>query len=207
VRLGLGVSVGQSIVDETPLYLIDTNGIGPRQVSTIREGHTDTFVTPSLRAAYHSTEKTEVSVSVGGEWRNYEDGESHFGPVFTVAGSYKPWEHTTFSMEGHRREQNSAVLGGQNYVTTGFSIGASRRFRDRYRVQTRFTYDNADYRDARDGVSADRQDDYVLLRSSVDAIFAMNWTVGVFHQYRVNESSSTYDFDNHQAGIQAVWSY
>jgi hypothetical protein len=207
VRLGLGVSVGQTIVDETPLYLIDTNGIGPRQVMLIREGHTETFVTPSLRAAYRSTEKTDVSLSFGGEWRSYEDGGSRFGPVFTIAGNYHPWDHTTLSLEGHRREQNSAVLGGQNYVTTGFSIGAIRRFQERYRVQARFTYDNADYRDAHDGVSADRRDDYLLLRSAVDALLALNWTVGVFHQFRVNESTSSYDFDNHQAGIQAVWSY
>lgn len=207
VRLGLGVSVGQLIVDDTPLYLIATNNIGPRQVSIIREGHTQTFVTPSLRAAYRTSEKTDASVSVGGEWRSYEDGDSRFGPVFSLSGNYRPWDHTTFSIEGHRREQNSAVLGGQDYVTTGFSVGASRRFQDRYRIHGRFTYDNADYREARRGVSADRKDDYFLMRSGVDAILAMSWTVGVFHQYRINESSSTYDFDNHQAGIQAVWSY
>ncbi len=202
VTLGLGVSVGQLTVGRTPAPL--TNFIGTAQAP---EGDVQTFVTPSLRAGYKTTEKTDVSLSVGGEWRMFEDGSSSFGPVFSVTGSYRPTDTTDLSFEAHRREQNSAVLGGQNYIATGFGVRVGQRFRERYRASMSFTYDNAEYQSAQRGISASRVDDYFLLRYGVDMILATSWTVGLFHQYRVNESSSGFNFSNHQINLQTIWSY
>lgn len=202
VRLGFGVTVGQLTVDDTQPVL--GSGIGPTNRSN---GGTQTFVTPSVRASYRTSVKTDVSLSFGGEFRSYDDGRTRFGPVFSLTGSYAPWEYTTFSIEGHRREQNSAVLGGQDYVTTGFGVSAMHRFRTRYRARLSFTYDHAEYVSAKRGVNASRVDDYFLLRYGVDAILASSWTVGIYHQYRVNESTSGFTFDNNQVGLQSVWAY
>jgi hypothetical protein len=201
VRLGLGVSVGQLKVSETPGPLADFIGNVPANESV------QTFVTPSLRGGYRTTEKTDVTLSVGGEWRFFEDGGSRFGPVFSLAGTYRPTDTTDLSLEAHRREQNSAVLGGQNYVTTGFGVRVGQRFRERYRASVSFSYDEAVYESAKSGVAATRQDDYFLLRYGVDMILATSWSLGVFHQYRANSSTDGFDFDNHQISVQTVWSY
>jgi len=201
VLVGLGFTVGELTVDDTPPPLL---GIGP---APVRTGNTQMYYTPSVRASYRTTEKTDVALSVGGEWRNYQDGRSAFGPVFSLAGNYHPREDVTVSLEGHRREQNSAVLGGQDYITTGFGASGSYQFHERYRAHVSFTYDNAEYQAAKRGITATRVDDYFLLRYGADVILGHSWTLGIFHQYRVNESSSGFNFENNQVGLQTVWAY
>lgn len=212
VSLGFGVSVGQLTVSRTPtrLYRADTNSAGGGSIGALREqnaGGVQTYVTPGLRAAYRTTEKTDVALSAGGELRWFEDGSSSFGPVFSLTGTYRPTDSTDLSLEAHRREQNSAVLGGQNYVASGFGVRVGQRFRERYRASVSFTYDNLEYESAKRGVAASRVDDYFLLRYGMDVILATSWSVGVFHQYRANSSTSSFDFENHQVSLQTIWSY
>ncbi len=202
VALGLGVTVGQLITDEAP-----RNNPGIIVTGKSRDGNTQTYVTPSLRASYRTTEKTDISVSVGAEYRIFEAAESGWGPVFSLSGRYTPWLGTTFTIEGHRREQNSAVITGQNYVTTGFAVGVQHLFLERWRAHARYSFDSADYQAAARGVRGTRQDDYFLLRYGADLILATSWSVGVFHQYRENSSTSGYSFDGHLVGLQTVWSY
>lgn len=199
--LGLGVTYGQLTVAETRLRRGTTN-----QFETVNE--TQPYVGPTFRAAYRTTEKTDVSLSFGGEYRMYSDGSSSFGPVFSLSGSYRPREGTSFTIEGHRREQNSAVISGANYVATGGSIGARQRLRDRLFGTLTFSYDHSDYEPVSRGVSVDRQDDYFLLRSGLEAILGRSWTIGLFYQYREDVSSDdSYSFNNNQVGIQATWGY
>jgi hypothetical protein len=205
VSLGLGVTFGELQVGRTPNNLTNQFfGIGRPQVL---DGGKQRYASPSLRASYRTTEKTDVSASAGVEWRQYEDGSSGFTPVFSISGTYRPWDVTSIGLEAHRREQNSAVLSGQNYVTTGFGIRLDQRFRDRYRGHLSFSYDVAEYGAANRGVSASRVDDYFLLRYGVDVILAPSWTLGLFHQYRENTSSSQFNFETHQIGVQTVWAY
>jgi hypothetical protein len=205
VSLGLGVSFGELQVGRTPANLTNQFfGIGREEAL---DGGKQRFASPSLRASYRTTEKTDVSASVGAEWRQYEDGSSGMTPVFSLAGTYRPWEATTLSLEGHRREQSSAVLSGQNYVTTGFGFRIEQKFLQRYRGHLSYSYDVAEYQAAKRGVSASRVDDYFLLRYGVDVILAPSWSLGVFHQYRENTSSSQFNFETHQVGVQTVWAY
>lgn len=210
VSLGLGVTVGQLIVGEVPRRLpgINTSGIGTStNLSSSREGNTQTFVSPSLRASYRTTEKTDVSLSFGLEYRTFENSAASLSPVFSLSGRYTPWETTSFSIEGHQRQQNSAVLGGQNYISTGFGVSAHQKLRDRVNAHLSFSFENADYESVHRGVASSRRDDYFLLRYGLDAILASSWSVGVFHQYRENTSTSGFAFDNNQVGLQTVWSY
>jgi hypothetical protein len=212
VSLGFGISVGQLTVSRTPerLFRSGTNSTPGGSIGALRkqnEGGVQTYVTPGLRASYRTTEKTDVALAAGGELRFFEDGSSNFGPVFSLIGTYRPSDSTDLSLEAHRREQNSAVLGGQNYISSGFGVRVGQRFRERYRASVSFTYDNLEYESAKSGVSANRADDYFLLRYGMDMILATSWTLGVFHQYRANSSTSSYDFENHQISMQTVWSY
>jgi hypothetical protein len=202
VSLGFGVTVGQLFVGRTPPQL--TNFIGR---ATAPREDIQTYVTPGLRASYKTTEKTDVALSAGGELRFFEDSTSSFGPVFSLSGTYHPTDTSDLSLDAYRREQNSAVLGGQNYITTGVGFRVAQRFRDRYRASLSFTYDNIEYESAKRGIAATRVDDYFLLRYGVDIIIATSWTVGVFHQYRVNASSSGFEYENHQINVQTIWAY
>jgi len=210
--LGLGVTVGQLFVDEQMQQMIVhtnpiTSAVRTNFITTART-RAQTYVGPTIRASYKTTEKTDISLSFGGEWRIYDDGSSSFGPVFSLTGTYRPFETTSFSIEGHRREENSVVLSGENFISTGGSIAVRQKLRERLSAHASFSYDQRAYKAARRGVDSGRSDDYFLLRYGLDAIVGRSWTIGIFHQYRENTSSDeSFSFDNNQVGIQAAWGY
>jgi hypothetical protein len=212
VTLGLGVTIGQLFVGEQRREIIVrtnavTSAVRTNFVSKVTT-RPQTYVGPTLRATYRTTEKTDVSLSLGAEWRTYDDGSSSFGPVFSLTGTYRPFETTSFSIEGHRREENSVVLNGQNFISTGGSIAVRQKIRERLSAHASFSYDNRDYKAARRGVDSTRTDDYFLLRYGLDVILGRSWTIGIFHQYREDTSSEkSFSFANNQVGIQAAWGY
>lgn len=206
VSVGLGLTVGQLYVAEQTPHVVVSGGQTNRFVTENSEAQT--YFGPTLRASYKTTEKTDFIVSVGGEWRHYSDGSEAFSPVFALAGTYRPFEGTTFSVEGHRRQQNSAVLNGQNFIATGGSITTRQRLRDRLFATVTMLYDHSDYQPARSNVRTTRQDDYFMVRYGLESIIGRNWTVGLFHQYREDISTDkSFSFENNQVGIQAGWGY
>lgn len=206
VTLGLGVTFGELSVGRQTSHS-RTNGTNVTSFTTVKT-EPQTYIGPTVRAAYKTTEKTDVSLSVGGEWRTYSDGSSSFSPVFSLAGTYRPFEGTSFGIEAHRRQQNSAVLNGQNFISTGGSISVRQRLRGRLSGTLSVSFDNSTYQAAQRGVQATRQDDYFLLRYGVDAILGQRWSVGLFHQYREDISTEkNFGFSNNQVGIQASWGY
>jgi len=206
VTLGLGGSVGQLFVTEESQfqYVAGTN-----TNTVVRTGtQTQTHFGPTFRASYRTTEKTDVSISVGGDWRRYPGGQSSFDPVFSITATYRPFETTAFSFEAHRQEQNSAVLNGQNFISTGFSLAMRQKLWDRLTGHFTFSFNNSEYKSTQRNVRATRSDDYFLLRYGLDAIIRQSWTVGIFHQYREDTSSDeSFSFENNQAGIQVSWLY
>lgn len=204
VTLGLGVTYGQLSVSDQTAHVV-TNATSTNTFITVKDS-SQSYVGPTVRASYKTTEKTDISLSVGAEYRMYSDGSSSFSPVFSLAGSYRPFEGTSFTIEGHRREQNSAVVSGANYISTGGSLSVRQRLRERLFGTITASYDNADYEPARRNVSVTRQDDYFLLRYGVEAIVGRSWTIGLFHQYREDISTDkSFSFSNNQVGIQAAW--
>ena len=208
VTLGLGVTYGQlSVSDQTTHVVtnVTANATNTNTFVTEKESTQD-YIGPTLRASYRTTEKTDISLSVGVEYRQYSDGSSSWSPVFSLAGSYRPFEGTSFTIEGHRREQNSAVVNGANFISTGVSLSARQRLRERLFGTISASYDNADYEPVQRNVSVTRQDDYFLLRYGVEAIVGRSWTIGLFHQYREDKSTDkSFSFSNNQVGIQAAW--
>ena len=206
VTLGLGLTYGELLVGERTSHSV-TNGTNITTFTTVKP-QPQTYLGPTLRASYKTTEKTDVSLSVGAEWRMYSDGSSAFSPVFSLAGTYRPFEGTSLAIEGHRRQQNSAVLNGANFISTGASISVRQRLRERLFGTMSVTLDNSDYQPAHRGVQTTRQDDYFLLRYGVEAIVGRSWSVGLFHQYREDISTEkNFSFNNNQVGIQASWGY
>ena len=210
--LGVGITVGQLFVsEEISQTVVRTNPITSavrtnfiRATSNSRQ----TYMGPTFRAGYKTTEKTDISLSVGGEWRSYDDGSSSFGPVFSLTGSYRPFETTSLSIEGHRREENSVVLSGENFISTGVSLAVRQKLRERLSAHASVGYDNRTYKAARRGPDSGRSDDYFLLRYGLDVIVGRSWTIGIFHQYRDNTSSDDrFSFKSNQVGIQAAWGY
>jgi len=163
-----------------------------------------------VRALYDLTGRIDLNASVGGEWRQYGGGGGGgFQPVFSLGASYWPLDRTMITVDGHRRNQNSAFIVGQNYVSTGLGISVRQQIGDRFFLTLATSYLNAEYEATRAGIIASRSDNYYLLRPSVDVRLGEHWTVGAFYQYRKNDSKGTgaLGFANNQLGLQTAYSF
>ena len=202
VTVGLGLTVGQLYVDQQTSETVGTNTFITTQVEP------QTYLGPTLTARYQSTEKTDVSLSVSEEWRSYPDGNTSIKPVFTLAGSYRPFDGTAFGLSAYQTIENSAVISGANYTTTGCAVSARQRLRDRLFATFGFTYNYSVYAPTTTGVVTSRVDDYLLLRTGLEATVGQNWTVGIFYQFSQDVSTDkTYSYHDTQVGIQAGWAY
>src|SRR4029077_11807386 len=97
--------------------------------TTSNAGSTDqTFEQVNLRLSYNATAKISLSGGVGVEFRQTGGFSSDPSPVFNLTASYAPFDGTSISLNGRRHTENSAVLAGQNYYDTGFTLSVSQRF-------------------------------------------------------------------------------
>ncbi|MBI5387450.1 MAG: outer membrane beta-barrel protein [Verrucomicrobia bacterium] len=187
INAGLGLTLGYWDVDRFP---------------------SQTFEQLLLRGIYRFAEKMDVTLAVGGEYRQSGGGGSAtLDPVVMLAGSYRPVDATSFTLEAHRQQHTSPTYGNQNYTLTGFSGGVRQRLGEKWHVSLNGGYDMVDYRATVSGVTASRSDDYFSVRVGVDYQFAERWTSGAYHVYRRNSSNTGYGYDNNQFGVQVSWRF
>ncbi len=98
----------------------------------------------NLRLTYAATSKLNFAGTVGVEFRE-SNGASGVSvtPVFDLTINYVPFDSTSLSFAASRRVSTSAVLTGQNFDTTGFTISASQRFFQRAYARLSFGYTNS----------------------------------------------------------------
>jgi hypothetical protein len=144
-----------------------------------------------LRLTYAATGKLDLEANAGGEWRQYDSGRpSTVIPVLGVAAAFRPAEATSVTLEAHRRETVS-LFQGQDYVTTGVSMGVRQRLVERCQVSLTGTYENREYKEAEPTASTARQDDFYLLRVGIAVTLFKEWTADGFYQYQRNNSNAS----------------
>lgn len=175
----------------------------------VRSNPNQTYQQPLVRAVYTWSDKTRIYGHAGVEFEQYQGGGDH-GPtfVFSLAGDYRPWEYTTFTLEGYRRNQNSIVFEGQNYTSTGVRVTARQQIGQRLFVSLTGGYEQSDYYSLPGYSSIDRTDDYFYVGPTIDYSLTERWYVGAFYQYRDNASTlDGYDFYNNQVGLRASYRF
>lgn len=187
VTLGLGFTFGHVEVDRNP---------------------SQDYERALLRASYKLTYKVDLTASVGGELREYDQGSQHLGAIFSMGGTYWPTESTSFSIEGHRDNRNSALLAGQNYISTGIGLTARQRLIERLFLNLGGSYEHAEYESAVSGVAATRSQDYFVLNSGLDVSLTERWLAGLFFRHRENLSNEgSFGFTNNQIGMQTSYQF
>jgi hypothetical protein len=165
-----------------------------------------TYERALARLTYALTGKVELNATGGVEWRDYHNGSSTVIPVFGLGAAYHPFEGTTITLEGHRRDEISGLLTNQDYTATTVALGLRQRVMDRLHVSFTGSYENRDYHATNTGVATPRRDDFYLLRSEVELSLVRHFTVNVFYQYERDDSSdSTRRFADNQVGVQGTW--
>jgi len=167
------------------------------------------YVRMLARLMYAVADKVDLTVSGGGEWRHYNEGRADdWGPVFSLGGVYRPFDGTTLTLEGHRRDDPSILGAWLNYMTTGFSAEIRQRIFELYFVGLAAGYDNQKYNAAESAVAASREDNFGMVRIVAGAQWIERWKISVFYQYQINGSTdNSHNFFDNQIGLQSSWGF
>ena len=167
-----------------------------------------TYQQALTRVSYLVSEKSELTGSLGGELRQFQNGGTKADPVFSFGAKYKPLPNTTLSLDAYRRNQSSFTLVNQNYHLTGVSGTISQVIRDRYTLSLEGGYESLDYHSTTPGVVSTRRDNYYFVRVGADWDVTSRFSVGTFYLYRKNNSNiATSEFSNNQVGLTAIYSF
>jgi hypothetical protein len=164
-----------------------------------------TYEQANVRLSYQVTGKIDVRASAGIEFRNFEGQgrDQYVSPVFDFGLNYVPFDGTTFSLAANRHLLNSAVLAGQDFAATSFTVSASQRLFDRISVAGNVGYENSDYFSAIAGGVSNRTDNYFFVEPSIAVRVTRFWTVGAYYLHRANDSSfNAFSFHDNQVGVR-----
>ncbi len=160
------------------------------------------------RAIYRVAERVDVDGAVGVEFRQYSTGASGtVEPVFSFTGSYRPGIATSFSLNAHRWDQPSTG-GGDNYLQTGFNLGASQQLFDRLNVSVSGGYDNYHYYSyQRVSLRQNPDSNYLSAGAGVSIRFNPCLGANAFYRYSQQTGNANNGFTDNQVGLQVTYSF
>jgi hypothetical protein len=175
----------------------------------IEEVPNQTFEQIFLRAIYAVAEKVTVSLTGGGELRQYRGGVGdRVSPVWIATAEYRPRFGTVVAVEAYQQFRNSAALRGEDLLRTGGTVTLRQRIYRRLGSTVSGTYYHSDYRATVAGIVATRKDDSFVARVGLDTRLGERWRAEVFYDYLNNQSTiDRYDYDRHRVGARVAWSY
>ena len=188
--IGLGGTAGYNLVDTG----------SPNQV----------YEQANARVGYNLTAKTNLNATVGLEFRQFENNSRglYVTPVYSVNGTYAPFDGTTVALSGSRRTANAGSLSGQDYSETNINLSLRQRFLRRIELGLAVGYENSAYFSTISGISATRTDNYYFMEPSIYAVITRYWSVGAYYLHRQDSSSfSLFDFYDNQAGFRMVLTF
>ena len=167
------------------------------------------FEQVNLRLSYVPGPKLIFSGQVGLEFRQSTDRDNTaVTPVFDLSVTYNPFDGTAFTLSGNRQVYTSAVLAGQDYRLTGFTLSFSQRFFQRFFTRLSIGYTNTDYVATVGNVAASRTDDYFFFQPGLDYNLRENLTVGGFYSRRQSASSQgNRNFSDNQVGARVSYAF
>ncbi len=173
----------------------------------VAASHQDqTYEQLRARVRYIFTEKLQFDASVGGEVRQYENGESDtFNPVFTLSGSYRPAERTTISLTGYE-QQNAQVFNGYNYASTGVNLDVSQGITDRFTADVSVGYYILDFQSTTPAL-ANYSENYYTAHVGLQAKIIRHLTGQVYYNLTTIQPPGSGDINDNQIGVNVTLSY
>jgi hypothetical protein len=155
------------------------------------------------RARYLYTEKLTFDVSLGGELRQYEDGNPEtLLPVFNIAGEYRLADRTSLRLTGYR-QQYAAVFNGYNYASTGAMVEVRQGITDRFTARLSAGFFSLDYTTVQGPVVSHTDQDYNA-RLSLEMKMTRHLNGQIFCQWISRQSQFNGNLDDNQTGVQVT---
>lgn len=162
------------------------------------------FEQGNLRLSYQATGKISFSATGGIEVREFGGARGEYiSPVYTLEGSYLPFDGTSISITGSRQTQNSAVISGSDFTSTKIDLRLRQRLLQRIFIGLNVGYENDDYFSATNAIDVSRTDNYYYFQSSIDVNVTRFWSIGVYYLHREDSSSlENFTFSDNQFGAR-----
>ena len=184
--------------------------VGPGFVAgylSVERSPAQNFQQALARVNYAADGKLSFGAYGGVEVRETGQG-TRVEPIINVAATYRPAETTAFTLTAHRKTENSALLMGEDYVSSGVSIEASRTIHSGCDLVLGGGYDHRDYYRTNRDETLERSDDYFFARPAVRFTVARRLSIEFFYLYQEDASTRhASSFEDHQAGVRLRFDY
>ena len=158
------------------------------------------------RITYLGSQDLVYNGTVGVEYRA-AGNQDEVNPILGLGLVWTPRLGTQFTVSGDSRVENSAEDLGYNYVTRSITLNISQRLGDALQLGGTVGYENADYSRTNDSVPAmSRNDNYVVIQTSLTALFNRHWDATIEVTYGDNRSRQDGD-EFFQASLQLMYSF
>ena len=195
----------------SPKLTIGIGVVGGLQTVSGPDNPDQTFEQINLKASYQLSGKISLNGTVGYEFRQYSGAQSSSStPVFMLSAIYQPFDGTTFTLSAARRIQASNSLVGQNYTSTGFTLGWRQRFYQRFFSTISTSVENDNYTSNVPQALASRNQNFLSVNVGLDYFVREGWTVGISYMNRQsygNAAAAPYDFTQYQVGLRSTLSF
>ena len=153
------------------------------------------------RAVCSPGAKLQIDASVGIEFRQISGGSGITSGIFSLAGSYLPFDGTVVTLRASRFTESAAYLAGEDATVTKVDAEIRQRLFQKFHVSVTAGFSHNEYWNILT-FETQRVDNYVFVRPSV--MFDINrWgTVQLSFQYQDNQSTSTFGFIDHMTMLQ-----
>lgn len=152
------------------------------------------------RVSYEATGKVSFEGSAGVQFLQFES-ENKTLFVFSLGGTYRPFDGTAFTLRGYRNVNGSAALQGQDFIATGVELVVTQRFLQRFYATVTTGYENDDYFAVAENTDSGRVDNYVFVRPALAFAFTRWASISLFYEYRQNFSTDPdFPFSNNRYG-------
>jgi hypothetical protein len=164
------------------------------------------FEQVNVRLNYEATAKLGLYASAGAEFRQFDgDRGTYTTPVFEVGATYHPFEGMNLTLAAGRRIYNSGFFANQDFANTYVVARFQQRLFRRVYFGLGAGYENSNYFAARDGVIANRDDDYWFIEPSLDVLITRWLSVGAYYLHREDSSNiDFFSFYDNQVGVRAT---
>ena len=159
-----------------------------------------------MRFTYQATGKLFFNASASVEFRQFDGNRSEYtSPIFELGATYHPFDGTTITLAGVRRNLPSGFLPGQDFASTTVVLSIRQRLLQRLYLGVAAGYENDNYFNTVDGVNATRDDNYYFVEPSLDVLITRYWSAGVYYLHREDFSSiDFFSFYDNQVGVRTT---
>lgn len=161
------------------------------------------------RMRWRPSEKIWVDVNGGVETREFMDSDVDDAntPVYGATLTYKPFEHTTLSIDGDQIVASS-YFQNQVHRSNSWQATLTQRLLSRYNLGLSYRRREATYSATADFVDVSRRDEGRTWRIDIGTTLFNRAALTVFFQDKRNVSTeSRFAFDGHQYGLELNVAY